>query len=113
MKQAGFQERILGDTIPPPVHYVHDDKFSKIEFLTYKSRHETTRRVQPGLNAHALGFLAVLLDNRRQIDIKDSLEDGSKINLTINTPILAAYVFQKGLTFSRQTYGGPLSHARE
>ncbi len=71
----------------------------EVEFLTHQegSNPAAVIEVQQGLHAEALRYLSVLLENTITLEIN---ELGSQLIVKVPTP--AAYIFNKGLTFTRR-----------
>jgi hypothetical protein len=76
----------------------------EIEFLTDQtgSREDIVLEVQKGLHAEALRYVSILIDNSLELTIDDvgTLIGSSPIIVKVPTP--AAYIFQKGLSFTRR-----------
>jgi len=91
---------------PPIIHY--EGKIEgvdvEIEFLTDQtgSRQDTVLEVQKGLHAEALRYVSILVENTLELVIDDvgTNQDGPPIIAQVPTP--AAYIFQKGLSFTRR-----------
>ena len=105
--QAGYQARVSSSDIPA-VMYELDSPAAEIEFLTPEigKPGKVVVGVQRGLNAQALRYLQILLENTRKTEIKDTT-GGSIIDLAVNVPSPGAFVYQKGLTLSRGSHRSP------
>ena len=102
---AGFHVRFKSTHEVPSVSYEGKigDFEVVIEFLTHMKGEgkEKVVIVQDGLHAQALRYLSILLENAVEVGIDDFLLDnGSKLKIKVPSP--GAYIFQKGLTFSRR-----------
>jgi hypothetical protein len=107
LSQAGYQARVSSSDIPAVI-YELDSPAAEIEFLTPEigKPGKAVVGVQRGLNAQALRYLQILLENTRKMKIKDTI-GGSDINLDVMVPSPGAFVFQKGLTLSRSSHRSP------
>jgi hypothetical protein len=91
---------------PPVIHYEGeiDGVDVEIEFLTDQtgSQSDEVIEVQKGLHAEALRYISILVENTLTIKINDvgPLNDYDPIFVQVPTP--AAYIFQKGLIFTRR-----------
>lgn len=76
---------------------------AEIEFLTPEVGRPggATITVQRGLNAQALRYLQILLENTKEIEINDTVS-GLGFSLVVKVPSPGAFVYQKGLTLSRR-----------
>lgn len=75
----------------------------EIEFLTHRhgNSSQAAIEVQPGLHAQTLRFISILIDNPIEVSINDPLlADNGPIVVRVPSP--AAYVYHKGLIFSRR-----------
>jgi hypothetical protein len=105
LENAGFHVRFKSTREVPSVSYEGKigDFEVEIEFLTHMKGEgkEQVVIVQDGLHAQALRYLSILLENAVEVVIDDFLlDDESKMKIKVPTP--GAYIFQKGLTFSRR-----------
>ena len=107
LSQAGYQARVSSSDIPV-VRYELDAPAVEIEFLTPEigKPGKAVVGVQRGLNAQALRYLQILLQNTRKIKIRDTIGDFD-INLDVTVPSAGAFVYQKGLTLSRSSRRSP------
>jgi len=105
LQESGFEVRYKSRNRVPAVSY--EGKIGgfdvEIEFLTHLkgSGNERVIKVQPDLHAQSLRYISVLLENAIEVTIDDCLV-GKKSVMKIRVPSPGAYVFQKGLTFSRR-----------
>lgn len=99
LSDAGYGVRMLGSNTPPVTKYELASPPTEIEFLTPEVGRpgNPCRAVQEGLTAQALRYVSILLDNTRQIEIKDD-STGTPFDLVVRVPSPAAFVYQKGLT---------------
>jgi len=105
LMDAGFHIKFTSMREVPSVSYEGKigDYEVEIEFLTHMKGEgkEEVVIVQDGLHAQALRYLSILLENTVEVVIDDFiLDDESKMKIKVPTP--GAYIFQKGLTFSRR-----------
>jgi len=75
-----------------------------IEFLTDQrgASEDVAIEVQKGLHAVALRFVSVVLENPIDVEIDDLVVEGQSQRLRIRVPAPEAYIFHKGLVFSRR-----------
>lgn len=91
---------------PPIVHY--EGKIGgaavEIEFLTDQtgSNSEVVLEVQKGLHAEALRYVSIITENVLQLTLIDEDFLPAKSELVVQVPTPAAYIFQKGLAFTRR-----------
>ena len=102
----GLSPIYLGDSSQPIIHYEGEvfGKEVEIEFLTDKSydREKDAIKVQDGLIAETLDYLKICIDNTMSINVVvEGVGDRNKI-LGINIPQPAAFVFNKGIVFTRR-----------
>ncbi|MCJ7772159.1 MAG: GSU2403 family nucleotidyltransferase fold protein, partial [Desulfobacterales bacterium] len=73
----------------------------EIEFLTEQtgSSSDLVLKVQNGLHAEALRFISILIENVMDVKIDDV---GPTKYITVKVPTPSAYIFHKGLIFSRR-----------
>jgi hypothetical protein len=92
LSQAGFTCEMQGDDVPPLCKYVADSDI-EIEFLTpLKGRGDVrTRNVQESLSAQTLRYVDILLEHTVELELPSGL--------VVRVPDLAAFIFQKGLSF--------------
>jgi hypothetical protein len=113
LSQAGYQARVSSSDIPV-VRYELDSPAAEIEFLTPEigKPGKAVVAVQRGLNAQALRYLQILLENTRKMKIKDTM-GGSDIILDVTVPSPGAFVYQKGLTLSRSSRRSPVKISKD
>ena len=103
---SGFSMSYSGKSVHPILKFEYHKNSLDIEigFITpLRGNQEiAVKRVQEGINAEALRYVDILLDNYEIIKITDSLFNGQSINLKVKIPTPAAYIFQKGLTFIKR-----------
>jgi hypothetical protein len=91
---------------PPVIHYEGeiDGVDVEIEFLTDQTGSQSNQvlRVQEGLHAEALRYISIIVENTIGLEIDDValLNDSKPVLVRVPTP--AAYIFQKGLIFTRR-----------
>jgi hypothetical protein len=106
MVESGLQPKFESNDIPPVIYYKGniEGENVEIEFLTDKrgAKEDTVIEVQKGLNAVALRFVSIILDNFIEVDIDDLLIEGKSQPVKIKVPSPAAYIFHKGLIFNRR-----------
>ncbi len=106
LTEANLKAKFKTLDTPPIIHY--EGKIEgvdvEIEFLTDQtgSRQDTVLEVQKGLHAEALRYVSILVENTLELVIDDvgTMKDAAPIIVQVPTP--AAYVFQKGLSFTRR-----------
>jgi len=103
--EAGFKPRFKSRHTLPAVSYEGNIEGSEveIEFLTELrgSGEDVVIKVQEGLNAQALRFISLLLENTIVVKIADYiLPEGENLQVRVSTP--AAFIFNKGLIFTRR-----------
>jgi len=59
-------------------------------------------QVQKGLHAEALRYVSIIVENTLKITIDYALPFDSNAPLVVQVPTPAAYIFQKGLAFTRR-----------
>jgi len=104
--EAGFKINFKSRHSPPVVSYEGTiGEFEvEIEFLTHRKgdRGGQVAIVQDGLHAQMLRFVNLLIENTITVDIDDfQLADDEILKIRVPTP--GAYIFQKGLIFTRRT----------
>lgn len=106
LEDAGLQGKFKGFNDPPVVYYegTVDGEDVEIEFLTdlRGAKKDVVIEVQKGLNATALRFVSIILENTIAVEIDDLLIDGEIHPLIINAPSPEAYIFHKGLIYNRR-----------
>lgn len=111
----GFIARLAGDEQPPLCRYVLVEGRQEfiVDFLTRtRGRQQPGAvQVQAGLNATALHYVELLLENKQEVVIQDIFQDGTPVRLIAQVVTPGAYLFQKGLTFSRR--GLPAKQAKD
>jgi hypothetical protein len=106
MIEAGFEAIFKSRDIPPLIHYEGniDGLDVEIEFLTEQtgSRTDIVLEVQNGLHAEALRFISILIENVIEVTIDDAVSVGDLSALKVKVPIPSAFIFHKGLIFTRR-----------
>lgn len=104
--EAGFKAVFKSRDIPSVIHYEGniDNIDVEIEFLADQtgSNSEIVLEVQKGLHAEALRFISILIENVTEVAIDDPLSVGHPFPLSVKVPTPAAYIFHKGLVFTRR-----------
>ena len=106
LTEANLEAKFKTLDTPPIIHYEGKIEGAdvEIEFLTDQtgSRPNTVLEVQKGLHAEALRYVSILVENTLELVIDDvgTIQDGPPIIVQVPTP--AAYIFQKGLSFTRR-----------
>ncbi len=106
LTKANLEAKFKTLDTPPIIHYEGKIEGAdvEIEFLTDQtgSRPNTVLEVQKGLHAEALRYVSILVENTLELVIDDvgTIQDGPPIIVQVPTP--AAYIFQKGLSFTRR-----------
>ena len=106
LTDANLEAKFKTLDTPPIIHYEGKIEGAdvEIEFLTDQtgSRQNTVLEVQKGLHAEALRYVSILVENTLELVIDDvgTNQDGLPIIALVPTP--AAYIFQKGLSFTRR-----------
>lgn len=104
--EANLEAKYKTRDNPPVIHYEGeiDDVDVEIEFLTDQtgSQSDQVLRVQEGLHAEALRYISIIVENTIGLKIDDAalLNDSKPVLVRVPTP--AAYIFQKGLIFTRR-----------
>lgn len=103
--EDGFKEDIVGNANPPAVCFRKEvgELNIEIEFLTplRGARNDETLLVQSDLAAQALRYSDILLEEPLRVRISEYIE-GEIVDLKLFVPRPAAFVFQKGLAFTRR-----------
>jgi hypothetical protein len=106
LEEAGLKGKFKGFNNPPVVYYegTVDGEDVEIEFLTDQrgAKEDLVIKVQKGLNATALRFVSIILENPITVEIDDLSIDGELHPLVIRVPSPEAYIFHKGLIYSRR-----------
>lgn len=106
LTSANLEAKFKTLDTPPIIHYegTIEGVDVEIEFLTDQtgSRQDMVLEVQKGLHAEALRYVSIVIENTLELEIDDvgTAEDVSPIIVQAPTP--AAYIFQKGLSFTRR-----------
>ncbi len=104
--EAGFEAIFKSKDIPPLTHYEGniDGLDVEIEFLTDQtgSRPDLILKVQNGLHAEALRFISIVVDNVIEVTIDDTISAGDPSILKVKVPTPSAFIFHKGLVFTRR-----------
>jgi len=106
LTEANLEAKFKTLDTPPIIHYegTIEGVNVEIEFLTDQtgSRQDTVLEVQKGLHAEALRYVSILVENTLELVIDDvgTMKDPAPIIVQVPTP--AAYIFQKGLSFTRR-----------
>ena len=106
LTKANLEAKFKTLDTPPIIHYegTIEGVNVEIEFLTDQtgSRQDTVLEVQKGLHAEALRYVSILVENTLELVIDDvgTMKDAAPIIVQVPTP--AAYIFQKGLSFTRR-----------
>lgn len=106
LTEAGIEAKFKSRDNPPLIHYegVIEDVEVDIEFLTDQigSNSDIVLKVQKDLHAEALRFISIIVDNVIEVTINEpSIIQGPSI-LKVKVPAPAAYIFHKGLIFTRR-----------
>jgi len=103
--EDGFKENFVGDANPPASCFRKEDGELNIEleFLTplRGAGNDETRWVQSDLAAQALRYSDILLEEPMRVRISEEI-DGEIVELKLNVPRPVAFVFQKGLAFTKR-----------
>lgn len=91
---------------PSLIHYegIIEEVEVEIEFLTDQegSNSEIVLKVQKGLHAEALRFISIIVDNVVEVVIDEPSVIQDPHSLKVKVPTPAAYIFHKGLIFTRR-----------
>lgn len=107
LTEAGLRTE-FGDLIskPPIVHYEGeiDGIEVEIEFLTNLrgKGEQKSVEVQKGLYAEALRYISISVENSQNVIIDDLKLKGISQEITVRVPSPAAFLFHKGVTFTRR-----------
>jgi hypothetical protein len=103
--EDGFREDFVGDANPPASCFrkVVGEFNIELEFLTplRGAGNNETLWVQSDLAAQALRFSDILLEEPMRVKISEEL-DGEIVDLELYVPRPAAFIFQKGLAFTKR-----------
>jgi hypothetical protein len=106
LTEARFSAVFKTNDTPPIIHYegTIEGVAVEIEFLTDQtgSRPDVVLEVQKGLHAEALRYVSILVENILQLTIDDAAWIAPSSPLIVKVPKPAAYIFQKGLAFTRR-----------
>jgi hypothetical protein len=106
LSEAGFEAKFNSVDTPPLIHYegVIEDVEVEIEFLTDQegSNSEIVLKVQKDLHAEALRFISIIVDNVIEVTVDEPLVIQDPHSLKVKVPSPAAYIFHKGLIFTRR-----------
>jgi len=106
--EAGLEARFKSRDNPPLIHYegIIEGVEVEIEFLTDQtgSNSDIVLKVQKDLHAEALRFISIIVDNVIEVTVDEPsvLRDPSSLKAKVPTP--AAYIFHKGLIFTRRKH---------
>ena len=104
--ESGFEAIFKSRDIPPLVHYEGnvDGLDVEIEFLTDQtgSSPDLVLEVQHGLQAEALRFMSIVVENVIEVTIDATVATGDQSALKIKVPTPSAYIVHKGLVFRRR-----------
>lgn len=102
LSRAGYEGRMLGPSLGV-VKYELADPVTELEFLTPEVGRPgpAVISVQSGLNAQALRYLQIILDNTEKIRINEVIS-GRNVNMVIRVPSPGAFIYQKGLTLPQR-----------
>jgi predicted nucleotidyltransferase len=104
--EAGFEAKFRSLDTPPLIHYegIIEDVEVEIEFLTDQegSNSEIVLKVQKDLHAEALRFISIIVDNVIEVTVDEPLVIRDPQSLKVKVPTPAAYIFHKGLIFTRR-----------
>lgn len=106
LKGRGFRPVFKSLDTPPVISYEGNIEGCdiEIEFLTTQKGPGGKKviKVQKGLHAQALRFISLLIENTLLIEIHDfKLANEEALKIKVPTP--GAFIFQKGLVFTRRT----------
>lgn len=103
-KEAKLETVFKSRDNPAVVHYegTIDGIEVEVEFLTDQtgSQEEKVLIVQKGLHAEALRYISIIVENTLQLEIYDAESALGDASLIVQVPKPAAYIFQKGLSFT-------------
>jgi len=116
LSETNLEPKYKTRDIPPIIHYEGeiDGVDVEIEFLTDQtgSQSEVVLEVQKGLHAEALRYISIIVENTLLIEIDDIAPLNDSKPLSVKAPTPAAYIFQKGLTFTRLQYSHALYYEK-
>lgn len=105
LKDAGLSENFRSLHNPPITCYEGQIEGAEveIEFLTQQRGvgQSAALEVQAGLNAQALRYISILLENPIEVEIDDLLLAPGR-PLSVRVPMPGAFIFHKGLVFPRR-----------
>lgn len=105
LTEAGLKVELIGSGTPPVTCYegTMDGTDVEVEFLTHWQGRggQAAARVQAGLTAQRLRYMAVLLDEPLLVEIPGLALRGGSTTVRVLSP--GAYIFNKGLVFPRRT----------
>jgi hypothetical protein len=106
LRDAGLSPVLKGRGILPAVSYEGsiEGVELEIEFLTDQvgPREDEVIKVQENLNAQALRFTRISLENSMEVEVDDVYFEGTREPVRIKVPTPAAFIFNKGLVFTRR-----------
>lgn len=106
LTSAGLSRSLRGRGGIPAVSYqgTVEGVEIEIEFLTDQKgpKEEEIIRVQEDLNAQALRYIGVSLENNMEVVLDDIYFEGTSEPVRIRVPKPAAFIFNKGLVFTRR-----------
>lgn len=106
LTRAGLKTFFKSRENPPVIHY--EGKIEgfdvEVEFITDQpgSSKDIVVKVQKGLHAEALRFISILIENIIEVEIDDFSIGGELSLLKVKIPSPEAYIFHKGLVFTRR-----------
>jgi hypothetical protein len=104
--EAGLKTIFKSMENPAVIHYEGTISGAEveIEFLTDQTgpQQEKVIEVQKGLHAEALRYVSIIIENTLKLEIDDVESAQGDLPLIVQVPKPAAYIFQKGLSFSRR-----------
>lgn len=107
LTSAGLSRALKGRGDIPAVSYqgTVEGIEIEIEFLTDQKgpREDEIILVQEDLNAQALRFTGISLENHMEVVLDDIYFEGTSEPVRIRVPTPAAFIFNKGLVFTRST----------
>jgi len=106
LMEAGFRPNFKSRETPPVICYEGniDGHEVEIEFLTDQrgAKEDVVIEVQKGLSAQSLRFISIPLNNVIEVEINDIPVMDGLSPLKVKIPSPGAYIFHKGLVFSRR-----------
>ncbi len=101
--EAGFTPNFKSLETPPIKFYEGkiDGYEVEIEFLTNQvgAKDDVVIEVQEGLNAQALRYISISIENVIEVEIDDFAVRDELSSLIVKVPLPGAYIYHKGLTF--------------